>query len=646
MIQKQIQETDAFQKISNEISEEPPTERLRELGSELLAYLFHEDSFWRRKVSALLGVLQEKAFWSYPALLEQLSKESTEAVTLSIVRTLGALHTPNEEITEQLLGLWQNTPIAIVRKTIVEALGTSGTSAALPVLGQALQDEYLAPSAIFALYGQGLEGARLLEEQRADWWEWALQTGQEKAALDKNLSAEVIERLSVEAPPSVQRKLANHHNLSEETLIQFATSPDPVLRQRLAANHQASLIILQELSLDPHENVRRGVAKNAMIPPEIIELLLQDDSRFVRWQLASNPAIDEALLHQFVTSESVYARHQATRNPKISAEALSALAKDTAPEVRASVASSRLVPQEVLASLVQDISPEVRRRAILNPILPEAILEQLADQEETKSRLAEAVNLPSRLRLQLAKDPAWEVRYAIASSEKTPAWMLRMLAKDTDAEVRRNVALHNSTPEDALALLARSEDDNIRDAVARNNTTPESLLKKLADDPFELVRGSLGNNPSLPPYLLEKLMKEGTRAEDLVSNPNTPIALLYKMDKALKFANPKLPLSMFPSSVDQLPSIARWNLASHTRTPVRLLEQISKQKEGAIDSAIRVKIARNENTPEYVLLGMTEDNQTVIKILIQQQNIASSIREGLLQKLEEVERQEWLCKIG
>ncbi len=130
--------------------------------------------------------------------------------------------------------------------------------------------------------------------------------------------------------------------------------------------------------------------------------------------------------------------------------------------------------------------------------------------EDLDSRLREAAlpTTPAARLMQLAHDPDWRVRKAVASQQRAPASVLNVLASDKDARVRAALAHNLRAPVKATMSLVRDPSEDVRYSLAHCGYTDPSVLEKLIDDPSERVRLQLILNPNLPITALERMARE------------------------------------------------------------------------------------------------------------------------------------------
>lgn len=128
-----------------------------------------------------------------------------------------------------------------------------------------------------------------------------------------------------------------------------------------------------------------------------------------------------------------------------------------------------------------------------------------------KRKLASDPSSPVKFLVQLAKDPAYEIRALVAGNPRTPAETLRVLATDPDNDVRYAVARSLEAPADLLEAMAADRTYKVRMSVAGNPNTPILVIRKLSQDPEWMVRRNVARNPTATNDLLKTLSNDRDR---------------------------------------------------------------------------------------------------------------------------------------
>ena len=197
---------------------------------------------------------------------------------------------------------------------------------------------------------------------------------------------------------------------------------------------------------------------------------------------------------------------------------------------------------------------------------PSSEPEQL--QRGERVAIADDVDTNAERLSELAKDPSWRVRRAVAGNPSTPPAVLIALATDEASRVRIRLAANPATPSEALSILAFDASEIVRGRVSNHSATdPTALVRsvlRLDRDAFidriqtmydrsgdDLYRDErilervdrlehrqlfrLARSPRTPAPILERMSAMGDRqlAAPLVANPNiTPAALDLIADDA------------------------------------------------------------------------------------------------------------------
>jgi hypothetical protein len=126
------------------------------------------------------------------------------------------------------------------------------------------------------------------------------------------------------------------------------------------------------------------------------------------------------------------------------------------------------------------------------------LLTELANDPEYSVRCAVAKNPKATIELltKLSNDPDWYVRWAIVENPKVTTKLLTKLANDPNCSVRRAVAENSKVTTKLLTKLANDPNCSVRRAVAENPKTITELLTKLSNDPKGRVRCAVFENPN------------------------------------------------------------------------------------------------------------------------------------------------------
>lgn len=157
-------------------------------------------------------------------------------------------------------------------------------------------------------------------------------------------------------------------------------------------------------------------------------------------------------------------------------------------------------------ALVEAGMPAYRKAQFGDPIVDELVV----DDEPAGGDLGEAQDpsTPANRLAELASNPDWQVRAAVAQNPSTPEGLLRSLAADPDEGVRSYTARNPHTPEDVHERLASDESEYVRDYLAQNPAISVPMMQRLASDPHWQPRSGVADNPSAPDFLIELLVRD------------------------------------------------------------------------------------------------------------------------------------------
>ena len=246
-----------------------------------------------------------------------------------------------------------------------------------------------------------------------------------------------------------------------------------------------------------------------------------------------------------------------------------------------------------------------------------------SDFEGTSDTSAKPQPLSLATFTQLARDPTFEVRVALARRDDTPAGVRQILAHDSDVRTRHAVAIHPQTPPRLLEQMATDESYRVRYGVALNPNTPPFALQRLARDRDHQVRAMVARNPSTPERILGGLLKDDEHVRvSLARNPACPERLLLQLLRdrdddvrcaALRRINPTA------RGVDLAAALAderlRVVVATNPRLPASVLMRLALTLDptpGRCDRPLALALASNPAAPIEALdtLARISDAET------------------------------------
>jgi hypothetical protein len=322
---------------------------------------------------------------------------------------------------------------------------------------------------------------------------------------------------------------------------------------------------------DQNSNLAQLVAKNASADPELLRELGNRASKITRKGVVSNPNTPTDVLFRLGAEFP----RQLLDNPVFSLLLLE---------------NPNLIEQIPLTTLQSILKQED---------IPVSFLEKAVsrDNQLVLETIAQHPNTPGTVLDRVAEKASWLGKY-LAQHANTLEATLGKLARDKNSAVRQSVAKHPNTPGQVLDWLAEDlgmsgvrvheELGFIRRIIASNPKTLEKTLERLAEDQMQTmnigrdIRLAVAGNHNTPLSVLEKLSKDKHNwIPDVVAvHPKLTENLLLKMKLA----------------PNEQAAHDLW-LAKQSTTPINILEQLAEHNW----NIVRLAVARNLNTPEYLL---------------------------------------------
>jgi hypothetical protein len=259
----------------------------------------------------------------------------------------------------------------------------------------------------------------------------------------------------------------------------------------------------------------------------------------------------------------------------------------------------------------------------------------------------------------LSKDKKDRVRYTVAENPAAPAEVLRRLAKLKDEFIRAVVAGNISAPLDLLEKLAIDSSVHVRKGVAGNMAAPVSIrqalldrlaletegwtqlhialnpltssdvrvaaIAKLMTSPSAYLRKEIASTPIISEYLLEQLgvdLDEGVRAA-VGANPNTRLATLERLatDPSIDVRqavarNSATPVGVLQAFALEADDVVLKAIAFNPSTPVPLRAGVLEKLVTSTETAIRIAVAQNNNSPESVLRQLAADRDIKVRLAV------------------------------
>jgi hypothetical protein len=318
------------------------------------------------------------------------------------------------------------------------------------------------------------------------------------------------------------------------------------------------------------------------------------------------------------------------------------LAREETLEPRLQVAESPETPLPVLELLAGDLELPVRLAVKFNPSCPPALIALV----EGQHAVAKDWNTDAQQLTNLANSRWGWIRITVAQNPSSPAETLMRLAKDEISKIQLAVAKNPNAPAEVLAVLAHLE-KTIQAAVAVHPNATEEILHQL----FSTQQALLKSRNDLPTSILERFFNESSSSTPLwknyqlrhllLSQTNTPTWILAEFANIdiEKLTAEKLEQEQNGGST---PGIHKeWvsdeirflvEVAKHPQVSEEILERIAqypnfkskltvaqnlKTRESfrlqlleslsdCPDRDIRVEVAKNLNTPVFILKKMAQ----------------------------------------
>ena len=446
-------------------------------------------------------------------------------------------------------------------------------------------------------------------------------------------------------------KIENTDQIPPEILEVLASKNYWRVREAVAVHPCTSEAILEKLAQDSDSDVQAALSRRRLPPPwgQLTRDALLD-------RLRKQPAPLEVLAN-LAESQSGFVRAAVAANPSATADILEALAGDSFGDVRRAVACAENTPSFVVEALALDEDSEVKNAIALRRM--PADWRHLNDDERIR-KLAEPLVPPEVLEV-LSHSGSWTIRQAVARNRSVEEEILNRLKNDDDSDVAsaaRDGLLNRKLPQEwrllddsdridrlkegtvpleILELLAISANWRVRQAVARHEGTPDAVLNQLADDDDSDVKQAIEDRrlpvewrhldederinairtTSVNADVLEILAKSPSwRVRQAVaSTTRTPLAVLEALSRdqdsdVQRAAKDSLVQSKLPEEWKQLSESEKIQRLTRHHATNDVLELLALSS--SID--IRNAIALNSNASIPILLKMKEDTSTRSRI--------------------------------
>ncbi|MEG3895206.1 MULTISPECIES: hypothetical protein [unclassified Microcoleus] len=509
----------------------------------------------------------------------------------------------------------------------------------------------------------------------------------EQLAGDLELPIRLAVQYNPNCPTELILRVESQHNAAQDwntepqQLATLAESSWSWVRLAVAQNPHASPEVLVKLAGDAYEKIQLAVAINPASPEGAIAMLANHPENSVRDAVAKHPNASEATLLQLLPS---YSNVIINRN-NLPISVLEQLAGDR--NLHYSLLKQPNLPGAILAQMLDSSSESNRAKIAEHPQVLASTLEQLARDADPKVRLAVAQNLntPDALRSQLLQQLATEsdekIRVAVASHPSTPIPVLEELVNSTlyggdlwdrlhqyisnESQMQEIRTLLDIAPATQL-LFWLNQDPNLRQPILQQweqiaATVSEQKLQELGRLSALMIGMSGGTgmmagvnsilrqrDDLLPLYGLLILLSWGDNARSrsilvaLAGNPNTPpnaLAKLQQIDPQAESGNWRVRVALgYNRAISEAQRIEylqqaiasgwgdiRETIAKNPNTPVFILEQLAQYSTHIVQA-----IAANPNAPVSILRqAAQQDNSSTLKLLAKNPSTPTDILEEL-----------------
>jgi len=503
------------------------------------------------------------------------------------------------------------------------------------------------------------------------------QSGFVRAAVAANpeTTADILESLAGDSFGDVRRAVACAENTPSSVVEAMAMDEDSEVRNAIALRRMP----VEWRQLDDDESIKKLAEPSA--PPEVLEVLSHSGSWTIRQAVARNRSVEEEILNRLKDdddSDVAAAARDGLLNRKLPEEwrllddsdRIDRLKEGTVPvdvlellaisanwRIRQAVARHEGTPDAVLNQLADDDYSDVRQ-AIEDRRLP--VEWRHLDEDERIEKLAEPVAPPEVLEV-LSHSGSWTIRQAVARNRSVGEEILNRLKDDDDSDVAsaaRDGLLNRKLPQEwrllddsdridrlkesavqveVLELLAISANWRVRQAVARHEGTPDAVLNQLADDDDSDVKQAIEDrrlpvewrhldederintirSTSVDLEVLETLSKSPSwRVRQAVaSTTRTPLVVLEQLSRdryseVQRSAKDSLVQTQLPEEWKQLSEMQKIKRLKSSHAPSEVLDLL------ALSSSIEIRdaVAMNSNASIAILLKMKQDTSTGSRI--------------------------------
>lgn len=598
-----------------------------------------------------LGV--EKTFNLSPLALEELAKDASSSIRLSVAR--------NPSTPSYVIGCLANDKDWQVRSAIAERSTCPGNV----LVALARDPDYFIRSKVAC---NPSTPVHVLE----DFWRTAEKWFSVDLAQNPSTPTHILEALSRDANYSVRRQLAENSNTPTHVLqtLNQEAGLGVGMRVALASNAHRSFEIFESLRNDPNKDVRCAVLRCKGLSSEALEILFQEAWDEGDWVgLLLNPGLSPKAVNVLLESlfntpavDSPWYQHELSlcteeirvaagtgsvlsypgKHPKkaiLSGRALAplmALCADSfidmsrlakvseSPDwlVRAAVARNSGTPAAFLEKLSSDAHRLVsalagkaatnsRARQIGSEMPSLGVYDIESDfllaAEEVIARVEEIEpDMSGRISILMAKDEMWSGRLSLSFLVAALDWFgVGCLSFESEL----NSCLSSSQIRHLWFVGLNSPSDRVRRSVAKLASCPSEILEQLLCDKKFSVRLAALNNPALDLSIRQRVTRSlaESKIEELIillGLDEVPVDLLEILAasadpvvRQLVARNRHVSIPVLESLARDDVGMVRASVAQNPRTPLNILDCLAVDRE----MDVRINVAKNDRAPVHVL---------------------------------------------
>ena len=326
-----------------------------------------------------------------------------------------------------------------------------------------------------------------------------------EAVLTAESLLERIRRDGVRRTSAALRKPPIPSRLLQELVVMPRA---PEAREFIAAYPLSPSHLLEALAAgSPAPAVLGFLATNPRTPPHLVCQLAGHPDASVRVQAASHPQLPARELLILADDSAPVVRRALAANPSLRLPHHAALVADTDAAVRLNLAAQSALPAPVALVLAADACTVVRLHAVATATADDDLLQGWAssDEEDVQLALLQRKHVPVEIRHTLLRSPHATVRRAVRDTLSPDDVDLLFLVTNGDLEERTWVAARPELSRPLQSVLARDPAPEVRTALAANPALDASIVHYFMGLAEEPVCEALARNSAVPSEFVEEL---------------------------------------------------------------------------------------------------------------------------------------------